>query len=89
MTTSVTQPDDGIIWQSASALARCIRAGELTARAVVDAHIRRIEAVNPQLNAVVFPLFEQARQAADAADSARRRGEPLGPLHGVPITIKE
>ncbi|GIV89781.1 MAG: hypothetical protein KatS3mg055_2299 [Chloroflexus sp.] len=50
---------------------------------------RRIEAVNPQLNAVVFPLFEQARQAADAADSARRRGEPLGPLHGVPITIKE
>ncbi|GIV89782.1 MAG: hypothetical protein KatS3mg055_2300 [Chloroflexus sp.] len=39
MTTSVTQPDDGIIWQSASALARCIRAGELTARAVVDAHI--------------------------------------------------
>ncbi|NTV65753.1 MAG: amidase, partial [Oscillochloris sp.] len=89
MTISPTQPDDGIIWQSAASLARRIRAGELTARAVVDAHIRRIEAVNPQLNAVIFPLFEQARQAADQADAAQRRGEPLGPLHGVPITIKD
>lgn len=89
MTTFSTQPDDGIIWQTASTLARRIRAGELTARAVVDAHIRRIEAVNPQLNAVVFPLFDQARRAADQADMAQRRGDSLGPLHGVPITIKE
>ncbi|MCB0207423.1 MAG: amidase, partial [Anaerolineae bacterium] len=51
--------------------------------------IRRIEAVNPALNAVVIPLFEQARQEAEAADAAQRRGDPLGPLHGLPITIKE
>ena len=56
---------------------------------VVDAHIHRIEEVNPRLNAVVIPLFEQARKEAEAADAAQHRGDPLGPLHGVPITIKE
>lgn len=81
--------DDSITWQSAGALAARIRLGELSARAVVEAHIRRIEAVNPQLNAVIVPLFAQARQAAEQADARQRRGEPLGPLHGVPITIKE
>jgi fatty acid amide hydrolase len=55
----------------------------------VDAHIRRIEEVNSRINAVVIPLFEQAREEARAADAAQRRGDPLGPLHGVPITIKE
>ena len=74
---------------TASEIARKIRAGELSAREVIDAHIRRIEEVNPALNAVVIPLFEQARQEAEAADAAQRRGDPLGPLHGVPITIKE
>jgi fatty acid amide hydrolase len=80
---------DAIIWQGAAALARRIRSGELTARAVVDAHIQRIEAVNPRLNAVIVPLFAQARQAADRADAAQRAGAPLGPLHGVPVTIKD
>jgi fatty acid amide hydrolase len=66
-----------------------IASGELSAAEVVEAHIRRIEAVNPRLNAVVVPLFDQARTQAQAADAARQRGEPLGPLHGVPVTIKE
>jgi fatty acid amide hydrolase len=74
---------------SASAIAARIRAGELSAQEAVEAHIQRIEAVNPQLNAVVVPLFEQARAEARAADAARARGESLGPLHGVPITIKD
>ena len=74
---------------SAAEIARKIRAKELSAREVVDAQIRRIEEVNPLLNAVVIPLFEQARREADAADTAQLRGDPLGPLHGVPITIKE
>lgn len=87
--TSGTAPDESILWQSASALAGRIRAGDLSVREVAEAHIRRIEAVNPQLNAVVVPLYDQARQAADQADAAQRRGEPLGALHGVPITIKE
>lgn len=74
---------------SASELAQGIRAGELSAQEVVDAHIRRIEEVDPQLNAVVIPLFEEARAQALDADQARSRGDDLGPLHGVPVTIKE
>ena len=74
---------------TATEIAQQIKAGELSACAVLDAHIHRIEQVNPQLNAVVIPRFEQARQEAEAADAAQRRGDALGPLHGVPITIKE
>ncbi|MBX7169021.1 MAG: amidase [Pirellulales bacterium] len=82
-------PSEEIYWQSATELARRIRAGELTAFAVVDAHIRRIEAVNPLINAMVVPRFAAARVEAQAADDRQRRGEPLGPLHGVPISVKE
>ncbi len=74
---------------SAGELARLIAVGEFSAFEVVEAHIRRIEAVNPRLNAVVVPLFKQAREDAKKADAARERGDKLGPLHGVPITIKE
>lgn len=74
---------------SATEIAQTIWAGQASVREVVDAHIARIEAVNPRLNAVVVPLFDEARQAADAADAAQRRGDTLGPLHGVPVTIKE
>lgn len=73
----------------AAELARRIRGGDLTASAVVEEHVRRVEAWQPQLNAVVVPMFDAARAAARAADERRRRGEPLGPLHGVPVTIKE
>lgn len=45
--------------------------------------------VNPLLNAVVFPMFEEARQSAKEADRRVESGEELGPLHGVPITVKE
>ncbi len=78
-----------ITGQSASELAQRIRSGELTARQVVEAHIDRIEAVDDRLNAVVIPLFDEARAAAVEADGRQERGEPLGPLHGVPVTIKE
>ena len=74
---------------TASDIAEKIKAGELSAQEVVDAHISRIEEVNPRINAVVIPLFDQAREEAAAADAAQRRGASLGPLHGVPITIKE
>lgn len=56
---------------------------------MLEAHIRRIEAVNPQLNAVVLPRFEQARAGAEEADRQRSRGELVGPLHGLPVTIKD
>lgn len=74
---------------SASALAAKIKAGELSALEVTQAHIRRIEAVNDKINAVVIPLFDQALAQAREADNQRSHGEPLGPLHGVPVTIKE
>jgi len=74
---------------SASEIARHVANGLLSSREVVEAHIRRIEAVNPRLNAVVVPLFEQARIEARHADEMRARCAVLGPLHGVPITLKE
>ena len=74
---------------AAGELRERIAAGALSAAEVVEAHIRRIEAVNPRLNALVVPLFDQARSQAKAADAGRERGEPLGPLHGVPFTVKE
>lgn len=74
---------------SASQIARHIAEGQLSSQEVVEAHIRRIEAVNPRLNAVVVSLFEQACAEAGQADSLRAQGTLLGPLHGVPITLKE
>lgn len=74
---------------SAAEIARRIAAREISAVEVVQAFIDRIEAVNPQINAVVVPLFEKAMDEARAADIRQVRGEPLGPLHGVPITVKE
>lgn len=74
---------------SANEIARRIKAGDYSVREVVEAYIQRIEAVNPQLNAVIAPRFAQARAEADAADIARAEGKEPGPLHGVPITIKD
>src|SRR5260370_15837647 len=47
-----------------------------------------MDAVNPALNAVVRPLHDEALADADRADAAMRRGDVLGPLHGVPVTVK-
>jgi fatty acid amide hydrolase len=74
---------------SAVQLARLIATGEASSREIVAAHVRRIEAVNPLINALVFPLFEDAMRAADQADAERARGVTRAPLHGVPVTIKE
>jgi amidase len=74
---------------SATELAAKARSGELSVTEIVEAHIERIEQVNPRLNAVVTPLFEQARTAATAADAVRAAGQELPPLFGVPVTIKD
>src|SRR4051812_40233956 len=74
---------------TAAGLARAIAGGELSAREVVEAHLRRIEAVNPTINAVVQLDSERALAAADRADAAIARREALGPLHGVPFTVKD
>ena len=83
------QVDETLTSLSASELARHIAEGRLSSQEVVEAHIRRIEVVNPRLNAVVVQLFEQARALASRADRLREQGTLLGPLHGVPITLKE
>src|SRR4051812_10330218 len=73
----------------ASDLAAAIARGDVSALDAVEAHIDRIERVNGALNAVVFARYDAARAEARAADQRRANGEPLGALHGVPITIKE
>src|SRR5258706_6923595 len=78
------------IWQlSASELAQRIADRKLSSAEVVDAHLARIEAVNPSLNAVVRVLADDARAAAVLADKKLAAGEAIGPLHGVPFTVKE
>jgi amidase len=78
------------LWRrSAIGLADAIASGEVSSTEVVEAHLARIEAVNPQVNAVVRVLADQARAGAEAADRKVAAGEALGPLHGVPITVKE
>ena len=74
---------------SATTLARFIRTNLVSSVAVVDAHLARLEAANPKLNAVVQLQAEAARQQAREADEAVSRGERLGPLHGIPITLKD
>lgn len=74
---------------SAVELTARLRRGDLSALEVLDAHLAHIEAHNPRVNAIVVPLYEQARAAARSADAARARGDVLGPLHAVPMTVKE
>jgi amidase len=78
------------LWRkSAVELAEMIRGREVSSREVVQAHLDRVDAVNPQLNAVVRLLPDQALAAADAADLTVADGTGIGPLHGVPFTVKE
>lgn len=80
---------DEIIYASASGLARAIREREVSSAEAVEAHFARIAEVNPKLNAVVLLTEEAARARAKEADEALARGEVWGPLHGVPVTIKD
>src|SRR5246500_2248000 len=80
----------GEIWQlSATELAQRIAKRELSSVEVVNAHLARIDAVNPALNAIVKVLGDEARAEAAAADRKLAAGETVGPLHGVPFTVKE
>lgn len=78
-----------IYFLSAAELARRIRMGEITSEEVVQAHLERIQQVNPRINALVQPAGEQALRDARAADAALARGQPTGVLHGVPFSVKD
>jgi fatty acid amide hydrolase len=73
----------------AARLAALIARGETTAAEAVDQHIARLHEVDRTLHAMTADRFEAARAEATQADARRRAGEALGPLHGVPITVKE
>ncbi|GAB2727170.1 amidase [Kitasatospora kifunensis] len=78
------------LWKlSAAAQAAAVRGGEISAVELIDSHLERIAEVNPQVNAVTQLLAERARQAAERTDRRRAAGEELGPLAGVPFTVKE
>ena len=81
--------DDDLAYTSATELACRVRGGEISSTELVEATIERIEARNPDLNAVVYKGYDDARRAASAADDAVRAGVPLGPLHGVPTLMKD
>lgn len=74
--------------QSATGLAELIRSGEVSSEEVVEAHLHRIEEVNPEINAVTVTLGESALEQAKRADNASNE-ERKRPFHGVPFTIKE
>jgi amidase len=74
---------------SGTAQARLIRNGEVSAEALIDAHLRRIAEVNPSLNAVAETLTESACEAARHVDTQRAHGATLPPLAGVPFSIKD
>ena len=78
------------LWRLAgSELAALVAKKQASCAEVVESHLRRIEAVNPKVNAIVRVLADQARKDAAEADRKIAAGRPLGPLHGVPFTIKE
>jgi len=81
--------DEEIALWTTTRQAQAIKSAEITSRQLLEAFAARIERINPQLNAVVTLDLDAARVAADEADAAVARGEELGPLHGVPVTIKD
>ena len=94
---AILRPSDGRrrtgmdteLWEmGAVELGASIAGRDVTAREVVTSHLERIAKVNGQLNAVTAVLEAEALAAADEADERARRGDPTGPLHGVPFTVK-
>ena len=82
-------PVSNELWRwDAIDLAHAIRTRAVSSREAVESTLSRIDAVNPHINAIVDDLSRDARAAAAAADIAVRRGDDLGSLHGVPVTVK-
>ena len=78
-----------ICFLTATELAHRIRAKDISAREVMEAHLAQIDRVNPKVNAIVTLLPEQAINQARVADNALSRGDEVGPLHGLPVAHKD
>lgn len=88
--TAPLRTDDDLCHSSATALVRLLRAKQLSARELMSAHLRRIERVNPRINALVALLPpERCLALADEADRRLARGDEVGPLHGLPTAFKD
>jgi amidase len=78
------------LWRKpAHELAALVRARKVSPIEVLDAHLAVIERLNPTLNAIVTLAADGAREVARAAGTAVTRGDKLGPMHGLPIGIKD
>jgi amidase len=80
---------DDLCFRPATELAAMLLDRQISARELLDAHLDRIERVNPGINAIVTLDAEGARAAADAADAVLAAGDPVGPLHGLPVAHKD
>ncbi len=80
---------DELHWRSATGLAGAIRAKDVSSTELLDHLVERIERLDGPINSVVRWDLDRARAAATAADAAVANGDELGPLHGVPMTIKD
>ena len=89
MANTPTAGAEPLHYLDATRLAALIRTKQVSSREVVQAHLDRVGAVNPKINAVVTLMADDALEAADAADKAVASGAALGPLHGVPFSIKD
>ncbi|MDT7725601.1 MAG: amidase [Actinomycetota bacterium] len=78
-----------MVFRSAADTAESLRRGEISSRELTELLLARIDAVNPAVNAVVELRREFALRAAVDADAALARGDDVGPLHGIPMTVKD
>ena len=83
--TTMTQ----LAFQSATELVKKIKTGETTSLSLLEHYLQRVDAHNDEINAVILLVKDRALARAKEADAALARGEDWGPLHGLPMTIKE
>jgi len=78
-----------ILFRSAKDLVSSIRRKKIGCLELLDLYLSRINRHNPKINAVIFTNIEEARKRARLADKALAKGDIWGPLHGLPMTVKE
>jgi amidase len=86
---AATSETSQLCFTGAVKMAQLIREKKLSAREALAEHLKQIDRVNPQVNAIVTLVPEMATQAAVHADEMQARGERLGPLHGLPVAHKD
>jgi len=87
--TSAAPSNTPLHFQSATVLGALLAKKKLSARELLDAHLKQIERVNPKVNAIVTLVADQAQAKAKLCDEAAARGRFLGPLHGLPVAHKD